>query len=233
VIELVWKDLVAARWFLALLILFYSLQLAIMSYQVPLFILMTLLCTALLGFGSIGMEDVQNTESLWCSLPVTRREVVLARYLSTCTGLVLGLALSWLIGRLATRILVSASGRESAAQLGLEAYAVLLIVLFLLAALFLPCYFRFGAGKGLMVFSFIGVAALLGIPLLAQLFLMLAGYADRFLDLEVWRGSTGRIDAAARMRLAHWALGIAGGITALALLISAGLSILFYDKRDL
>jgi hypothetical protein len=85
----------------------------------------------------------------------------------------------------------------------------------------------------LTAFVLIATAALLAIPLLAQLVWMLAGCADRLFDLEAWRASMSRLDPAARASLARWVLAIAGGIAASALLISAGLSIRSYEKRDL
>ena len=232
-IELIWKDIVVARWFLVFLIPLYALQLAIMVSQAPLFFSVTLLFTGLLGFGSIGLEDQQNTESLWCSLPVTRREFVLARYLSTGLGLFLGLALSWLIGRAAARPAVVEAGRDAVPAAGPLTYAALLILLAFLAAAFLPCYFRFGAGKGLVIFSAIGVGALIVIPLMLQLALFLAGYTNPLLDSELWRRGAENFGAGERARLMRGAVGGMAALAGVTVLVSAGLSVRFYEKRDL
>lgn len=230
--ELVWKDIMVVRWFLVILIPFYAIQLATFV-QTPLFFLVTASFTALLGFGSIAFEDRQNTESLWCSLPVTRREVVLARYLSTGLGIFLGLAVSWLVGRIIAQLADAEGGRDAATPPGLQAYVGLFILLGLFAAVFLPCYFRFGAGKGLLVFSAIGVGALIVIPVLLQLALLFAGYSNSLLDPELWAGGTAGIGPEERERLAHWAIGVTAVLVTAAVLLSAALSVRFYEKRDL
>jgi ABC-type transport system involved in multi-copper enzyme maturation permease subunit len=231
--DLVWKDIVVARWVLILLIPFYVLQLAFTASQAPIFFIFTTLFTGLLGFGSIGLEDHQNTESLWCSLPVTRRDVVLARYLSTALGLLLGLGLSWSIGRATTLWMGTAARGGSAASTGFLVYAALFALLVLLAAVFLPCYFRFGAGRGLVVFSAIGIGVLIVAPLLLQLALLLAGYGNPLMDPEVWRRGAEELDAEEGIRLARR---VVAGLTVLACgaaLLSAGLSVRFFEKRDL
>jgi len=231
--DLVWKDIMAVRWFLALLIPFYALQLAVSVAYAPMFFLETALFTALLVFGPIGLEDHQNTESLWCSLPVTRRQVVLARYASTLLGLSLGLAVSCLVGRAVAHFAVLGEGRSSAPTPSLQGYAVLFIFISLLAAVFLPCYFRLGAGKGLMAFSAIGIGALILVPALLQLVLFLAGYSSSLLDPELWRGAADRLAAGDRSRLAYRAIAGMAAAALAAVFISAGLSVLFYEKRDL
>jgi ABC-type transport system involved in multi-copper enzyme maturation permease subunit len=231
--ELIWKDIVAARWFLAILIPFYLLQLAATVSQAPIFYLFTLLFTILLAFGSIGLEDHHGTESLWCSLPVTRRHVVLARYLSTGLGVFLGLAMSWLVGQGVMRLAVMRAVLNSGQPPGLQGYAALFILLALLSAVFLPCYFRLGAGKGLIVFSAIGVALLIVIPLLLQLVFFLAGYSNPLLDPELLRRRAAEMGTAQRERLAHLAMGVMTVLAMAATLLSAGLSVRFYEKRDL
>jgi hypothetical protein len=232
-IDLVWKDIVVARWILVFLIPLYALQLGVMASQALVFLFLTLLFTGLLAFGPIGLEDHQNTECLWCSLPITRREVVLARYLSTGLGLLLGLALSWLIGRVAAPQVVVGAGRDAAPSPGLLAYAGLAVLLAFLAAAFLPCYFRFGAGRGLVVFSAIGVGALIVTPLVLQLTLFLAGYTNPLLDPELWRRGAEKIGADEGARFVQRVIGGLGALASGAVLVSAGLSVHFYEKRDL
>ena len=232
-IELVWKDLVVARWFLVFGLPLYALQLALTASQAPVFFIFTTVFSGLLGFGSIGLEDRQNTESLWCSLPVTRREVVLARYLSTGLGLLLGLGLSWSIGRVAARLMGAAADGDASVPTGLLAYAALFALLALLAEVFLPCYFRFGAGKGLVVFSAVAVGVLIVAPLLLHLALLLAGYGNPLMDPEVWRRGAEKLRAEEGARLAQRVVGGMAVLACGAVLLSAGLSIRFFEKRDL
>jgi len=232
-IDLVWKDLVAARWFLILLIPFYVLQLAATASQAPIFFVFTALFTGLLGFGSIALEDQQNTELLWCSLPVTRRDVVLARYLSTGLGLLIGLGLSWSVGRAAAQWMGAAARSEAAASAGYLIYGALFVLLALIAAVFLPCYFRFGAGRGLVVFSSIGIGVLIVAPLLLQLALLLAGYGNPLMDPEVWRRGAEKFDAEEGVRFAQRVIAGLAVLASGATLLSAGLSVCFFQKRDL
>lgn len=232
-IELVRKDLVVARWFLIFGIPLFALQLALTASLAPVFVIFTMVFTGLLGFGSIGLEDHQNTESLWCSLPVTRREVVLARYLSTGLGLLFGLGLSWSIGLAAAQLMGTGSNRDAAVSAGILAHATLFALLALLAAIFLPCYFRFGAGKGLVVFSAVAIGVLIVAPLLLHLTLLLAGYGNPLMDPQVWRRGAEKLRAEEGARLAQR---VVGGLVVLAsgaALASAGLSIRFFEKRDL
>jgi ABC-type transport system involved in multi-copper enzyme maturation permease subunit len=231
--ELILKDIVAAHWILAIMIPFYALQLAATISMAPIFYLFTLIVTTLLAFGSIGLEDHHGTESLWCSLPMTRRHVVLARYLTTGLGMLLGLAMSWLVGLGVSRLAIVRADPNSVAPPGLPGYAALFILLALIASVFLPCYFRFGAGKGLIVFSAIGVGLLIVIPMLVQLVLFVAGYSNPLLDTELLRRRAAEIGAAERERLAHLAIGVMTVLATAATLLSAGLSIRFYEKRDL
>jgi ABC-2 type transport system permease protein len=231
--EMVWKDVVAARWVLVFLIPFYAVWLAANISLVPMFWLATLLFTAILGFGSIGLEEKQGTEPLWCSLPVTRRDVVLARYLSTVLGLLVGLAMSLLIGRSLSGIAFLAGGPNSAPAFGLEVYAALSVLLILFAAAFLPCYFRYGAGKGLVVFSALAAGALIVISLLAQVALFLAGYSGPLPDAESWRNAAAAIGPEERKRLTRLAIGGMSLLSAVAFVLSAGLSVHFYQNRDL
>jgi len=232
VFKLILKDLVAARWLLIILIPFYVLQLATFTYAAPLFLLATLVFTALLGFGSIGLEDHQNTETLWCSLPVDRREVVLGRYLSVLLGVTFGIVLSWLTNLIVAG-LAGASARNSIIFPDPWRHAALLVFMVLLAGVFLPCYFRFGASKGLAVFSALGIGALIVFSLPTQLAFYLAGHSRLLADPELWRETAAKFSAAERARLAHLVIGILALLASAAFLVSAGLSIRFYEKRDL
>ncbi len=107
--------------------------------------IVTLVFTLLLAFGSVGVEEAQGTEVTWCSLPVDRRQIVLARYATTLLAIALGLGVSWLI-----------SGRV----LGLVAHASVFFLLTVTASLFFPCYFRMGLGRGMATFAIVTLALL-------------------------------------------------------------------------
>jgi ABC-2 type transport system permease protein len=230
VFELMRKDLIAARWFLAILVPFYVLQLATFSSSPPLFYLATIIFTALLGFGPIAVEDHQNMETLWCSLPLERREIVISRYLSVLVGVISGLALSCLTGALVTS--TGTAGNDPVLASVPWMQASMFALMSLLAAVFLPCYFRFGAGKGLVVFSALAVGAMVVLSLAVPLALYIAGHANLLADPEVWRETAAKTGAEERTRLAHAVIAVLALLSAVTLLFSAGLSVRFYEKRD-
>jgi hypothetical protein len=125
------------------------------------------------------------------------------------------------------------AGPDSVPPPGWQGYAILFILLAVLAAGFLPCYFRFGGGKGLIVFSAIGVGLLIVIPMLVQLVLFLAGYSNPLLDPELLQRRAAKFGAEERERLAHLAMFVIAVLSTVAVLLSAGLSVRFYEKRDL
>ena len=185
-LDLVWKDVVAARRLLWLILPLGGVQIAVMSFVPAIYLMATLTFCALLAFGSIAVEEYQRTELLWNSLPVTRGEFVTARYLTTLIGIVAGLALSWALAQTVTR-LASDVTDGPAGLLSLDAHAVLLGFLVFGAAVYQPLYFRFGAGRGLLYFSAIAVAELVIVSLVAQLALSATGYPSPAVDPEAWR----------------------------------------------
>lgn len=158
--RLVYKDIVGAKWFLLAALPIYALQLASLDAAPPLVLALTMLFAAMFAFGSIGIDEVQSTEMTWRSLPVGRGHIVLARYLTATLGSLLALAL---------HLAISDTG------LGLAPLVMLFFLLQSAIALYLPCYFRFGAGRGLMAFA---VLALGIIVVLAVVGAAVAGITD-------------------------------------------------------
>ena len=134
VAALVWKDIVAARLVLAIALPMYLLQLWSMRTVIPAYLIVVTVFGGLFAFGSIVLEETQRTERLWLSLPVSRSEIVLARYVSTSFGLALALVPAWLFARDFVLPLVAQ-----------------LFVFALSASVFLPAYFRWGAGRALQI----------------------------------------------------------------------------------
>ncbi len=144
---------------------------------------------------------------------------VAGRYLTALVGMLAGLAFSWALAQAVTRLAASGGG-GAAALLSLEAHAFLFGLLAFAAAVFLPLYFRFGAGRALLYFSAIAVAALIVVSLPAQ-----------FILAE---------EPALLPRLARWVkprlgqlLGAFVGAAALAMGVSLLLSRRIYEVRDL
>lgn len=176
-LDLVWKDVVAARRLLWLVLPLGAVQISVMSFVPGMYVMAALIFAALLALGSIAIEEYQGTELLWNSLPVSRGEFVAARYLTTLLGGAAGLILSWALAQTVTRMASGGAGGSSA-LLGLGAHAVLFALLLFAAAVYLPLYFRFGAGRALIYSSGIAVAGLILLYVATQLLLAATGYAS-------------------------------------------------------
>ena len=230
-LRLVRKDLVVAKYFLLAGLPLYVIQTAGMVTATPALLLVTALFTVALAFGSIGIEEIQGTESFWGSLPVNRRDVVLARYATTAIGLAVGLGTSWAVAR-ASSAWIFNDPRHATALLGPGVYAGLAFVVLVVAALFLPCYFRLGAGRALAVTSVLVLALLVLASILGSIAVHLAGGADA---LEALRHDPARLRTA-RDWLDRWggvlAAGLVGGAAVL-FGVSAAVSLAFYERRDL
>ncbi|KPK79782.1 MAG: hypothetical protein AMS25_11395 [Gemmatimonas sp. SM23_52] len=230
-LDLVYKDIVAARRLLWLVLPLGGVQIAGMAFVPLVYIITALTFSALLAFGSIALEEGQRTELLWNSLPVSRAEFVAARYLTTLIGMLAALILSWALAQAVTR-LASGAADGPAGLLGLEAHALLFGFLALGAAVYLPLYFRFGAGRGLLYLSAIAVAGLLIVSLVTQQILAAKGYPSASADPQAWR--------AVMTELVEWVeprfgrlLSLFVGAAALALGVSLLVSRRLYEARDL
>jgi hypothetical protein len=163
----VWKDLVAARRVLWLVLPLGAAQVAGMSFVPEVYLMAAVTFSAVLGFGSIALEEYHGTELLWNSLPVTRGQFVGARYLTTLAGTVTGLGLSWALAQ-TVRAMATDAAAGPDPLLGPGAHAVLFGFLVLVAAVYLPLCVRFGTGRGLLYLSAVAVAALAVLSLAAE-----------------------------------------------------------------
>jgi hypothetical protein len=111
---------------------------------------------------------------------------VTARYLVALIGLTLGLTLGWAIAQLTVRP-ISIGALEAATFTSFTAHAVMLGMLVLAAAIFLPLHFRFGPGRGVMFFLAVTVGAVVVVSLLAQAIISAKGYPSPIFDPDAWR----------------------------------------------
>jgi len=209
--NLIVKDLIAARWFLLAILVLYVVQLATLTIAPPAAMVVTLIFTSMLAFGSLGIEEAQGTETTWCSLPVDRSQIVLARYSTTLLAILLGLGLSWAV---------------SAGSLGLAAQSSAFFMLTVAASLFLPCYFRLGIGRGMMVFAIVMLGILVLFAAVGALISFLANGsalpdADSVAAVRAWLLP---LVPFAAIALVTMALAMAA--------VSALLSVRWYSARD-
>jgi ABC-type transport system involved in multi-copper enzyme maturation permease subunit len=193
-LDLVWKDVSAARRFLWLIFPLTAVQIGATSFVPGVYAMSVLTVSALLAFGSLAVEEYHQTEALWNSLPVTRREFVAARYLTTLLGSAGGLALGWALAH-GVMLLDTTGVAQRSALLGVGAHLVMLGALALAAAVYLPLVFRFGAGRALLYFSGIAVAALIVGSFVTQWILVATGALASTTDPAAWREFLARAPA--------------------------------------
>jgi len=230
-LSLVCKDVSAARWFLLLILPLFAVQLIGVAAAPPAFLVVTLLFSALLAFGFLGIDEIQGVEALWCSLPVSRLDVVLARYVTTLLGTVVGLGISWTVGRVAFEWM-SRDPQGSTVHIEAPVYASLFFLIAVAAALYLPCYFRWGAGKGLQVFSVIVLGLVVAGAAAGSLLVSLADGAPTLAHLN---NPDPLLVAAVEKWIERWSAVVAVAMTVVALLgtcASAALSAWLYETRD-
>jgi hypothetical protein len=114
----------------------------------------------------------------------------------------------------------------------LHAMALLFVLLMLAAALFLPFYFRWGLGRGMVIFSAVGAGAVLLVTVLVQVFLYVKGYSGPILDPETLR-EVGQQVAAWLMPRWGRLLSLLVGFSACAMAFSSLVSWYLYKTRDL
>ena len=234
-LDLVWKDIVAARRALLILLPFGILQLAVFASVGPFILPAALFFSAVLASGSIALEEAQRTETLWASLPVSRGQIVFARYLTVLLGILVGFGLAGGVGQIVGRLL--APGAPNPAPFASPvALAPIFVVLTVTAALYLPFYFRWGAGRGAVILSAVGVGTLLIITLLVQWLLGENGYSSPMLQPGAWNTASpaARAEFEARLELViPWVLSasVVGSMVLFA--VSSVASWVLYETRDL
>jgi len=202
-LSLVLKDLEAGRWYLPGLILLYMLQLAGVASSVPAFVAMTALGS--FGFASVSIfiEEAQGTELLWRSLPVSGRDIILARYVTTSGGICFGSATSIAISYLLT-------DESRLLEVSSIAFGLLLA-----AAVFLPLYYRFGTGRALHLSALVALGLAIAMALIGAAIGTLSPETGEVLVLMArrWQGAVGGLlllagvfllSIAARLSLAAW-----------------------------
>lgn len=98
-----------------------------------------------------------EAERFVCSLPVARATVVRARVAAALLGAGVGLAL-WLASGFAFEAVLSRPASFATSWASLEGILAFCLSAVVGIALFLPCYFRYGLGKGSGVFALLAIA---------------------------------------------------------------------------
>jgi ABC-type transport system involved in multi-copper enzyme maturation permease subunit len=188
--------------------------------SVQVFVVFVSLMCSFAGIGAMAREDAYKATALGCSLPVTRRTVVAARYASTAVLSAVGLAGATFL------FLVLPFSQFTARELFTSgALLVVLTTVGLIMAFMLPFTIRFGM-SGLLVF--LVTTQVIGIVL--------------FMAVQISGSSGDKRLARAVVQALRDAQGAMGtplfelaGVLALALLLalSLGVSVLLFERREL
>ena len=160
------KDFIAGRFFLAIGLAVYVLY-AATSYQKPFgYFILNIAAVILLVLAPLVVDDKYRTDTLICYLPRSRSKVVLARYVMALIALLAGLGLHYGLGAILS-IRVEETGFRTLC--GPQAVLVFYIVPVAFVSLYLPCFFRFGLGRGAFAFAILMIALAIFVtsPLLA------------------------------------------------------------------
>jgi hypothetical protein len=112
--------------------------------------------SAAAAISPMWIETVMKSDLLLCSLPVSRTQIVVGRYVSCLVFILVGAAGTLLYGLLLDRLFDQASFGANA---HLPAFISLIGVTFVGLSLFLPFFFRLGLGKGIVAFA-LGVVSI-------------------------------------------------------------------------
>jgi hypothetical protein len=180
-----------------------------------------------LGVGLVGalalyvpaVEWHQETDQMLSSLPVSRATVVFSRYISSIVSCALG-AGAWVSTGSLLGPVLGADGAVPGMWATLPGITAFVSVAILLLSLFLPLYFRYGLGKGAMIF----VPSVMGLYLLSIQSRGFAAPATAVRDgVEAFSASVGP----------GWVLFLILLLLAAMVAASGRLSVRWFEKRDL
>jgi hypothetical protein len=237
-LKLCYKDYLAGRWlWLTVAVLFILYIIQPMGQTT---IIMTLGVLAVYAALSVSMifEDQGRTETLYASLPLKRRTIVRGRYL--LAGLIVVGGAAVVFGSAAlTLALLKAPAYEKALLpvLSVDGMTGFLFVSAFLLAVFMPLYYRFGLGKGNVIYVGGLVAFLVimtGLERLASRTLHLIGpvFTADFLR-DPARGLLGLIGSTREALGPTLFICCILGVLTVLVATSLRLSTSFYDKKEL
>jgi hypothetical protein len=152
------KDLVAIRRWLWLIVPSWILTALTLSRSSTTFFWSGVALAGVLAWLVPGLEWRSDASRFVCSLPVARATVVRARLTAALVAAVVSLGCWLALGR-ALEALVHRPASFASTWAGLEGVCAYVATCIVLTALVLPCYFRFGFGKGSAVSALLVMGA--------------------------------------------------------------------------
>jgi hypothetical protein len=235
-LSLIYKDLRVGLPFLVVLVVMFILGSA-GAVRAPVYFWVSLVFAATLMLGLSQMDWRHGADRFAHSLPVSRRLVVYSRYASALLGGALTLAIAVAAGLLRGMVLDTV-GQAWPRMMAADVALAWVLLFTFVVAIYLPCYFRWGHGKGYII----GALAIAG-GVIAGSFIQravdrvqVAAELPRDLVAAANRLPRGLVvssvvDAAARLGLPLTAA-IVLGLSGVLILASSRLSILAYRHRE-
>jgi hypothetical protein len=218
-LRLLVRDFRVVMWDLWLLAAIYALVCVSASRSAPAFFMAGVGLAAVLIVAVPALEWMFDADRFVCSLPVSRASLVLARYLSALAATAVGLAAWMASATLASRL--GHADADLARWVSVDGGLAYAIVVIGLTAIYLPCYFRYGLGKGAAVFSLCLMT--LSSVLAGLRWAVRASMGDLTPD---W--SAVDLDVARNLARLFW-IGVVAALT----IGSVALSVRFYQRREL
>ncbi|MDP4161217.1 MAG: ABC-2 transporter permease [Bacillota bacterium] len=226
--NLVWKDFLLLKRFLWVALLYgFAAPLAFKTMQGGALSAATVGTTYMLMIQACTQDDKNKSEIMLNSLPLRRRDIVAAKYLS-----VFLYAIPAILSFFFAQLVVSVTGIPiTIYQISLEGIAGALVAMAVLMSIYFPIYFKFGYLRSRMVGMFLFFACFFFVPMAVALTVH---------GLEGMGNPTLRNIAVVVQRVLGWLLTqadwqIACYLLALSLVLmiaSACLSLRFYSKRE-
>jgi ABC-type transport system involved in multi-copper enzyme maturation permease subunit len=148
---LVHKDWMIGRRFLLVAFPVYLLY-ALMFFQAgTLFIFVSMLFSLFLALGAVIIEEKTQGDTLLCSFPVKRIDIVYARYLTAGLGAGLGMFVTFAVG-FVLDIMFAKTHADFNPTMTFAGFLGFFLLLATSVALFFPFYFKYGFFKGGLIF---------------------------------------------------------------------------------
>lgn len=227
--NLVWKDLLLLKRYLWLASLYVVFALFVFrTMQGGALSAATVGATYMLMVQAITLDDKNKSEIMLNSLPLRRRDIVLAKYLSVF----LYAALTVVVFRIAQGVVSITGIPIPIGRMSLEGISEALVAMTVLMSIYFPVYFKFGFLRSRMVGMILFFACFFSVPMLVSLTVHGGGGignpALRYMIVFMQRG------ASWLQNRADWQ--IASYLLALVMILmtaSARLSLRFYTRREL
>jgi len=237
-LKLCYKDFLAGRWLWLLALALFGLNWMFAFRQSLGIMLLTLLlvggCLAITFF----QDQLNKTEVLYGSLPLTRAAIVRGRYLLAGLLSLAALVVSFAYGAFLKAVFGLGDLRISLKALGsVEGLAGYALILAFLTSLYFPLHYRFGAGRAVLLFFLCLLILAVAVPGLGELQLIPASLARRVAAPDFLKdiglslvGLLGQIREALGTAVF---LASAAGLASTMIAASIRLSIQTYQKTDL